>query len=1747
MVLQESPGGRIMNTSRVAAVLALLLVSLPVAAEEQPRKVVLIAGPLDGGHPRGTHEYEKSVRLLAHCLDHASNLRGIRTEVHLGGWPDDPRTLDDADSIVLIASGSDRREQDHPFLVGDRLAVIERQMKRGCGLVLIHWCTFAPKEKLGNRLLEWVGGYFDYESGPPPRGWYSKIQTATTTARPGSPSHPICSGMKSFQLREEYYYHLRFRERDPRLVPVLTTPIPGERDDQVVAWAVERTGGGRGFGFTGGHFFDNWKTDNFRRMVLNAIAWTTHAEVPEGGVRSDAPTEEELEQVPVGRPIRAVIVTGHQYPGHLWRETTKALQEALGVDRRVRLRVVEDVEFLARPELLDFDVVVFNYCNWERAGLSEAAKKNFVRYLSEGGGLVLVHFANGAFHFSLPKAGAGDWPEWRTRICRRVWDHTPGKSGHDAYGPFRVEIAKTDHPITRGLEGFETKDELYYRQQGDEPVVVLATARSKATGRDEPMAMVHEYGKGRVFQTVLGHDAASLRVPGVAQLIRRGTAWAAGRPPLAVAAAVPPAASPLVPGRFGQALDARRAPAEAAYRAVYQQPPLTIECWAKLEGAGSYNLLVVSNTKDSSTHWEIFTMPGSGHFTAYLPGRKADHVHSEAKVCDGKWHHLAMVYEAERVRLYVDARMVADQRVAAGGGTAREGPLWLGAYLPPQLGCDGLIDEVHLRRGAHPPTAIPDTPPAAGEDTLALWHLDTAEGGKTPDASRNNNAAVVGPAIRPAPPAPAGPSSRTELDYHPADPRLKAVLVDRSPDESYVAIKVDTQGRLFVGGREALFVFEPEADGKYKRHLLYRFPPDSWVAGIETRGNDLYVLTAAALYLIPDGRTQRTDLRPRRLLWGVPLDLHVSFHCLAWGPEGDLYLNHGDPLLRYGDFSRPDHWGHWTLYPRPEGTKVPYTGSGAVLRMRPDGSDVRVVARGLRGPFGLAFDRNWELFTNDNDHESMPHLYTPARLLHVTPHTEFFWPRGWVATRSPERSDLLETMLETPGRGVPVGMAYHDDPFLPSEYRHNLLQARWDRLTITRHPLEQRSASYRTNDLPFLTGRVHARPVGVASGRGGRVFAAISYMAGNEASPHYVSDLMMITRADDPPGAPFEPFDITTATPKKLWDELSHPAWSRRLEAHTELLRRGGALLDEAIRRLGSVHDDDPVLRHLPWLAAASRTKEATAALTSLASHKDAEVRLQAVRALAAFPPARSMVEVFRKALRDSDPRVQLAAIGAFFDLSDPLPLEDIAALAASKDSYLRQTAAMLLARRSSLAQLQELASSTEPARRLAVVLSAGFRLTVPPADHVPPRELPLGYPAENAFFKVKMRFADGEADLRSLGRGGSFSIAEEWKAVRPTAEQAALFDLLVSRLKDSTDPVRAQAAYFLSLLRDPRSEPAVAETMRKLREETVARLPLRAVRRAWAVGPLLADTPASASPEAEAIDLEATYRAPKGTISWQVAGGEDGLCVTTPARPEDHLTAYFYFQLHAASKQVVQLVTEGSTVKVWHNGKLVREERASDHTTTLLDIQPGSNDILIRAQVGAQLVVKYRARDEVTAVLPEKLGFASLARRLREAGRGAQTVPAEFLSVDWQSQARKGNRDQGRKLFGALGCVKCHAITADQAGAGAPSLVEAGKRFTVPYLVESILLPSNQVAEPFRASMITTRKGVTLTGLVVSETADGIELLLPDTTRTAIAKKDIEERQLTKTSPMPAGLVKTPDELRDLLAYLLGDNPLPP
>lgn len=211
-----------------------------------------------------------------------------------------------------------------------------------------------------------------------------------------------------------------------------------------------------------------------------------------------------------------LLVTGQDYPGHKWRETAPVLAELLRADGRLRVTVTEDPKSLASPDLGQYDAIVLHFMNWEQPDPGPDARANLKRFVESGKGLMLVHFACGAFQ---------EWPEFK-ELAGRVWD--PKLRGHDPFGTFRVDIVNTTHPITKGLAAFDTTDELYTCLAGDRPVELLATAKSKVDGKDYPMAFSFMYGKGRVFHCPLGHDAGAFQNRGAAELMRRGCAWAAG-------------------------------------------------------------------------------------------------------------------------------------------------------------------------------------------------------------------------------------------------------------------------------------------------------------------------------------------------------------------------------------------------------------------------------------------------------------------------------------------------------------------------------------------------------------------------------------------------------------------------------------------------------------------------------------------------------------------------------------------------------------------------------------------------------------------------------------------------------------------------------------------------------------------------------------------------------------------------------------------------------------------------------------------------------------------------------------------------------------------------------------------------------------------------------------------------------------------------------------------------------------------
>ena len=259
------------------------------------RKLVMIAGR--PSHRGGEHEHRAGVLLVKKCLDEA--FPAVVSEVYSDGWPRDPTAFDNADAVFVFADGG----EGHPVVQSNRLAQLDALARRGVGLAFLHYAVEVPKARGGTEFLDWMGGYFETNWSVNPHWTLARTELAE--------GHPITRGVKPFELQDEWYYHMRFRDPPIGLTEILTAVPPDEtreRPDgphsnnptvranrgrrEVLAWAYDRLDGGRGFGCTGGHFHRSWGDENFRRLMLNALVWTTGLDVPSSGVASTVTTED---------------------------------------------------------------------------------------------------------------------------------------------------------------------------------------------------------------------------------------------------------------------------------------------------------------------------------------------------------------------------------------------------------------------------------------------------------------------------------------------------------------------------------------------------------------------------------------------------------------------------------------------------------------------------------------------------------------------------------------------------------------------------------------------------------------------------------------------------------------------------------------------------------------------------------------------------------------------------------------------------------------------------------------------------------------------------------------------------------------------------------------------------------------------------------------------------------------------------------------------------------------------------------------------------------------------------------------------------------------------------------------------------------------------------------------------------------------------------------------------------------------
>ena len=318
-------------------------------------------------------------------------------------------------------------------------------------------------------------------------------------------------------------------------------------------------------------------------------------------------------------------------------------------------------------------------------------------------------------------------------------------------------------------------------------------------------------------------------------------------------------------------------------------------------------------------------------------------------------------------------------------------------------------------------------------------------------------------------------------------PGFKAELIRSSQpgEDSWVSMAFDSEGRLTLGReKKGLLRLTISGSGDQKIEVI-----DDTL--LECRGL-LYAQGALfanannskGLYCLRDADGDGVFEDKKELLHTEGGVGHGRNH-IKVGPDGKIYIAHGNnvllpknlspksPLKNYAsDQLIPNSWDG-TMFDGD--VQLP---AGHILRMNPDGSEVELLAGGLRNPLDIAFNRDGELFTFDADMErdvGTP-WYMPTRVLHIVPGADFGWRRG--TGRYPAwYIDTLPSVIDI-GLSSPTGVFFGYGSQFPEAYRDDLYILDWSYGRIIRVSLKANGASYEGRQETFISGR----PLNVTDG-----------------------------------------------------------------------------------------------------------------------------------------------------------------------------------------------------------------------------------------------------------------------------------------------------------------------------------------------------------------------------------------------------------------------------------------------------------------------------------------------------------------------------------------------------------------------------------------------------------------------------------------------------------------------------------------
>ncbi|HVE40988.1 MAG TPA: PVC-type heme-binding CxxCH protein [Planctomycetota bacterium] len=903
-------------------------------------------------------------------------------------------------------------------------------------------------------------------------------------------------------------------------------------------------------------------------------------------------------------------------------------------------------------------------------------------------------------------------------------------------------------------------------------------------------------------------------------------------------------------------------------------------------------------------------------------------------------------------------------------------------------------------------------------------------------------------------------------------------------------------------------------------------------AGVLVRNGEVWYSCIPNLWYLKDTDGDgQADVR-KALHHGFGVHLGASghdFHGLRFGPDGKLYMSHGDRGFHI----------------EADGKVLSFPDGGGVLRCNPDGSDLEIVCVGLRNPQELQFDQYGNLFTGDNNISKAPDVGETCRWTYIVEGADYGWRIGYQFMQTggawcAEEQWKLEAGFQVPhvarlGHG-PSGVTVHPGvAAIPERYRNHFFMCDYPGGIYT-FEMKPKGASFEMVGLEKFLWDLQTPDV--EFGPDGAMYVADWVGMWDKV------DKGRIWKLADPELLK----DSAVLSVKKLLEEgmkdrtvdalsalLGHADQRVRQAAQFELVSRKQSA---ALAKRADKSAPHMARIHAIWGLGQLKVKEP---LLPLLDDADAEIRAQAAKTLGGLRTVLAF-ERFVALLKDESPRVRFFAamgLGKIGKRDAIGPILDFLRTNNNEDRMLQHAGIMALTGIEDIESIVKAGKDASPVVRMAALVAlrklkrpelAGFLRDADPKLVLEAARAIYDEPIDAALPELAAIFADqkGKAPERALLRAlyANFRLGK----VRDVVNGAVDLSYPV--------PIRLEALRILEEWDHPSGRDRLMGLWRPIparpREDAALAL-------AWGL-PLIFNGPAETALEGARVAgvlqiKEANELARKLFENHERPPVVRGRALRLLAEMNDASVPDLVKQ--ALEEKPEEILREAARVipKAKLPDGVARLEKL---VSADVPISVRQASILSLAELGADGPLEGLLQKAVPAPLQLELIEAA---GMRPALKGKAAAFQASLTPYSETLAG-GDAAAGRRIFferSDVQCVRCHQI-GDQGGQVGPPLTKIAEQKTREYLLDSIVAPNKQIAEGWGQTALQLQNDAVEVGRVEKETDAALTLVLADGQRKMIPKSDIKARKAA-LSAMPEDIVKqlSRRDLRDLIEFLAG------